>query len=731
MKRSGLSATTSFIFKDLKLLTIVFVALFFMVTTYIGLKEYFTLLPIFDTIAVLSSLDETYPISAWDYLLQDHNEHRVVLTKAAILIDFHLFGGLKIFSQTLIFLANGLALFLILRFYWKTTEPSRVIFTSSLVAIFLSLIQLRNFDSVFQLQFFLVNLLTISSFCLFLKYLQIREEQTRQALVYLLVAIGVACITAFNMANGLITPFILATTLLLLRRFAHFSFAFLAAVFTCIVYFTNYRVRNHVGASDLDLDLLLQIALYILHFVGNPFHLTLPNNLSVITISSIGLATAAYFFVATFFCKSNQTPQRIFSLMLITFAILSAATAAAGRVDQGYLQALTSRYASTGIIFWAGLIGLLFSERSDQRASSYFKVYRLFVGCLILVAATARQILVLPYCIEQGELRNIGLASLQAGFVDPHTIGKGSHLYPEHAIRILKEKKLAMFNPLIRAPFEKSYDLSNLGPDLPELNLLCAETYHIEDKGNEGTILYLSSSNQAFSPQQIIIVNDEGTVTGVGSIIRNKKHIPDYLKPGTQSYVWVVFFQESLLDLKTQTILSSKSSSLVNEGYSINFDQLIGYRILPELEIGEVVQADGVQISTEGSCFENGFFQNLGIQNPETHIIGTWDPILGDKNLGKISFTLNNQNTSSEIRPILLPVLFAPEKSQSHIKLVDSTNSSELNLIINDLPSHEWCYLNLSRLARAPFTVIIEDTGSDWGQWLAAGSPVFLADEEN
>ncbi len=163
------------------------------------------------------------------------------------------------------------------------------------------------------------------------------------------------------------------------------------AAVTGTAYFVNY----HKPTSHPDLLSFfihpLDFILYIFTYLG-----TLLGGESVYLSALLGflgvgtLAAASYYLVSY---VPSGIPSVIPWLLLITYAILSAVITAMGRVGFGLEQATTSRYASTGSLFFIGTFAVLWIVirldfmRSYTSAQSFLTLISVFVTITFLLSS--------------------------------------------------------------------------------------------------------------------------------------------------------------------------------------------------------------------------------------------------------------------------------------------------------------------------------------------------------
>lgn len=105
-------------------------------------------------------------------------------------------------------------------------------------------------------------------------------------------------------------------------------------------------------------------------------------------------------------------------------------------------------------------------------------------------------------------------------------------------------------------------------------------------------------------------------------------------------------------------------------------------------------------------------------------IVGSYG-MNGDSDTGTIEFTFEPDVLTI---PIVLPIITGPDPSSLDVRVVCGEYTSDLDLEGNQ----NWAWREIPTASCSgdnPATVIVEDTGSEWGQWIAVGAPRLLLEE--
>lgn len=589
----------------------------------------------------------------------------------------------------------------------------------------MSLIQIRNFDSVFQLQFFIVNLSAALTFLTFTVYRKKHlENENTLAITWLTLSICCSIIAACNMGNGLFVPIILVFAVFFFGNWKqHALMTILACVLTWIIYFRGYEMDEKRALNLADPMFYWDCMLYAIYFIGNSFNLG-GKNISVFLLAFFGLPLGIFYTFQVIFDKSKRTETKIFSVLVIIFVFLSIASAAAGRIQFGSKQALTTRYCSTTIMYWGALLGILFSLPKGKKTAVFFHIASI-VGILVISVTIYRQILVLGYCSSEGEKRNVAEVSLLAGFTDMGLISSNLHSYERKTIEILRKRNLSIFSTSSKSPYTKSLNLEKLPDSEIEFDLLGVREYMGDYLGRPGLVLYGGVKNSDISKKPILITSPSGNIKGIGTRVRSLNLIPDIYEEEAYKTYWTAYYVGSLSELTESNVVSTNKIIPRKSKHSLNLQHFKGIEVTVLLEKETSFTPQEATLDLHGDWFEDGFYPGLGIEEPPSKMIGTWNTENGDENTGKMLIKLEKLPISRDTGNVYLPVLFGPEKNKCSIQILGSSAELTSKVFLEHIPSHKWCYLDLTRfINNGEIGIVVEDSGTGWGQWMAIALPV-------
>jgi hypothetical protein len=315
---------------------------------------------------------------SWSAWWEQHNEHRLIVSRRIFWLDLRVFHG----SMVLLFVLNAVFPLLIAggfvflhRRLHRETRPRNLVhiaLAAVMVVLATSWLQQENFTWAFQSQFFLAYLLPLLAFTL-LAHAQVTGRRRSFWLAWLA---GIA--SAGTMANGTLALPLLALQAWGLRlRKRDVGLLLLTAALVLGLYFHGYHTpgqytapkgsvtiieHSQVMFMPYDTRLLhvvhwLDWVRYVLLFFGGSWHfmwhqkaLWPPMAMGALWLT---LALAAAWQVL------RRYPTQPYALALLTLmAYLGAAAlgAAHGRTILGVEQALSSRYLTPQLMAWAALL---------------------------------------------------------------------------------------------------------------------------------------------------------------------------------------------------------------------------------------------------------------------------------------------------------------------------------------------------------------------------------------
>lgn len=375
MKTSG---THTLLHKSL-LLAAVGTALYFVLTTLIGMVNSYTPVPYWDMWGGTLGFYIAHRDGDTSIWWSQHNEHRIVLSRILFWLDYELFKGNSVF----LFVMNAvLALVSTTLFYLFSRDlmaaqfpehPQRLqlplwVFTALICAWLFQWMQEENFAWAFQSQFFLAQLMPLVAF-----YLLARAANAgpRQRLWFIAACVaGVA--SAGTMANGILAlPLMTLYALAIRQSRVRVYLLAIVSLLTLFLYFFDYASPgSHGGGEQSAFAQPLLLIRYVFLYLGTPFYLLFGEAdtgmtaawiaTSVIAIVSITLLTLTL--RDLWIRRQPAAAPQALTLALVFYIIYLVGTAfgtGTGRLIFGVNQALSHRYTTPALMAWSAVFVLL------------------------------------------------------------------------------------------------------------------------------------------------------------------------------------------------------------------------------------------------------------------------------------------------------------------------------------------------------------------------------------
>lgn len=454
-----------------------FAIIFIMLAVY-GTYLRFSPVPYWDMwdgyLGFFLNFDKTNWISC---LWQQHNEHRIVLSRILFLADFIFFGGYSVFLiivNHLLTLAITIFFVYLLKKYQKS-DPFLIFFTISCVFFWC---QNENLTWAFQSQFYLVLLLPLLAF--YMLYL----AQSNGSSYYFFFACLLGILSVGTMANGiLVLPFM--TLYSYITKFEKKKVYILFTVSICIIilFFHNYSFPIEHGVDFKKLIYQpFKLFLYTVTYLGNPFYYILGVSSSAPIAGLFLLLCSSFAFYRVFF----NTPQNTFSLFLLFFIFFiagSAASTGSGRLIFGISQALSSRYTTTALMAWVSLV-VIYAPSITKIGKTNLLVWIPF--CLLLLGMASFQ-LNAASATDVKFRRDVSALALVLGVRDEKQI---KNVYPnmEIPIELTKEALLQSVGVWGSEKFRSINDAINVDKQIQYFNKeLSCKVEHINFLGEQET----------------------------------------------------------------------------------------------------------------------------------------------------------------------------------------------------------------------------------------------------
>ena len=316
-------------------------------------------------------------------LFEQHNEHRIVLTRLLFLLEYKVFGGSSLF----LIVVNYLCAIAICTTFWRSlivinrdrTPKLHVAVAGLLLTAWLFLwAQHENLTWAFQSQFFLAQLVPLFA-CLALGRAILENSPFG---LWFLIAVVAGFVSLGTMANGVAALPLLAVGAAVFRMgWVRFGILTVAAVFSVALYFNGYHsISGHGSLSESLLTDPIGLLAFVFRYLGSPFYYIFGMN-RVAHLIAI-LAGASMVFVAAGICLQVLRGRRLHHvssglLLFIVFVGFTAFVTAGGRLMIGDNVAFASRYTTPALMAWAAMFCIVspsvltaFREQGSERFAS-------------------------------------------------------------------------------------------------------------------------------------------------------------------------------------------------------------------------------------------------------------------------------------------------------------------------------------------------------------------------
>jgi hypothetical protein len=295
----------------------------------------------------------------WPAWWEQHNEHRIVLSRLFFWADLRWFAGAGWFLIAVNYILVALGAVLFCRILREVVLPQQSDTDKRALAAFVVIClffwsQQENLTWGFQSQFILAQLLPLTAL-----YVLYRSMQGGTVLFVLACLLGV--LSAGTMANGILALPLMAVYAMLTRQGMRRIGVLLAlAVLVILAYFHQYvPPAGHGSLSQALRERPESFVRYVLIYLGGPFNYAFGEGKTGKVMAQL----AGLFFVASairFAWLNLRQPRQVaLPLVLLFFIAYIGGTAigtAGGRVLFGVDQALSHRYTTPALTAWCALL---------------------------------------------------------------------------------------------------------------------------------------------------------------------------------------------------------------------------------------------------------------------------------------------------------------------------------------------------------------------------------------
>jgi hypothetical protein len=392
--------------------------------------------------------DWTTGALSFSKLLAPHNEHRIPLTKLAILIDFGLFEGRSIFTHCLLLLVHGgLGVALGPVATRGFAASTRALGVAAGIAFLVSPVQIHNLILPFDLGWAATGLSGLGAFWWTARLADPLRQHGRA--ITTVLAATATVLAVYSSANGLaVAPMVAVSALVLPVARASRVALVSTAVLSVASYFVDYAAWS---AAEFQASRSVDHgALYFLGYVAAFLGSVDPHDFETsLVLGSIGLgiwASVAYKLLSRFRSAGTLDPSLVALFLLATLAIATAAMIALGRGGMGDRLALSSRYTTWSVLFWGSLAGCV-GRFDDAAVPRVAKIATMGLTLALLIVSYVASGLFIRQSREYAAATDVLSAELRAGRIVPEHL---TRIYPKPEaivplIELLRARRLSIF----------------------------------------------------------------------------------------------------------------------------------------------------------------------------------------------------------------------------------------------------------------------------------------------
>lgn len=633
-----------------------------------------------------------------------HNEHRILLARIFFWIDLSWFNGSAWLLIALNYILAFTSVFVFYKFLKNTDISNKknitIISSLFLSAWLLSWSQQENLNWGFQSQFFLAQLIPLTSFYLLYKASDYKNKMS----IYWISACFFGVLSIGTMANGVLTlPLMVLYALLLKQSRARIATLAILAAVTITLYFYDYTPPPHHGSlvKTLTTD-PLGVVKYILLYIGGPFYYLFNQTKTGIIAAQLAgafLILASSIFTVKSLNSRENSPLRLALLFFIIYIGGTALGTAGGRLFLGLEQALSSRYMTPALMAWAALfiVSLTFYYAPEKKRENLNSLK--FLLLLSIIFMFPHQLSALTSKRTELFDKKISALALELRIKDQEQITK---VFPNTDV-VLKITAIPVNLHLSIFGADDIVDIKELmgthagmlpsnqcQGSLDDVSLVDEDDRYVRVQG------WIFDPIKKNVPSSVKIINSLGAVNGyaLSGLPR-----PDVAHAVEKNAIYSGFKGYLLKDElgKQLTFMGSDSScSFSTSAPNIFYKKTTA-----------TPSAKTSSVSTKNIIGVNGWKGKDSWQSnlPEMQVIGSW--VNSDADTGSISLKLKKGDR-----------LFYRSGPSGGRQLLNINGITQNPLI---LPiTEEWAFIDFSgKLLPDEFEVTISDLGDRWGEWSA------------
>jgi hypothetical protein len=677
------------------------VSLLVFLTTLWGVYTHFSPVPFWDMWDgylrfYLQILDHDH--SAW---LQQHNEHRIFMSRILFWIDIRFFRGTGAFLlcvNLLIQLGTACVFSSIISKRMKS-DPYKYAIHFFVICLLFSWVQNNNLTWAFQSQFLFVYMFSLLAFW------NLGQYSTEKKIFYLACSLLSACCAAFSMANGLLVFPLLFVQALFLRISKRSILAIVVvALGIFAVYFNNYqKPSGHASSVDSLLQHPFLVIQFMFTFLGSPFKSAL-NNIHCVTAAGVLLMAGAGSYLYFIIKKRNLDSVNLTLFTFLLFIFGTALATATGRINFGPQAAMESRYTTPALMGWITLIIIGFVNQSTVH--KYF--FQAMKGALICIP-----LLLLPPQLKAFEdfsgtafTRKLAVFGLARNHYDE---SYARQVYPFKDVLVdTVDQSLDQRLSIFGTDWYK-YDHETLSPDSISEKPCMGHMESVRPFQSGSTIAYrvkgwVWDPETKSVPEYIVLTDSSHQVVGLGISGEPRPDVTAAIEGHPTNTGWRAYVDKSSIKGPIYAFALTDSGILPVPGQPIELAE--------NTLIAGISDWDGKppsKFKILNSEWTEGKLPPHVKEDDPNQVLTSGSQ--GDEFEGKVEIEFEPDH-----EPINITYMTGPDSTAQKIEVFDSDGKLLTQFEIPE-STHRWSNIRFDLNAQEKVQAVLSDQGKSWGQW--------------
>jgi hypothetical protein len=679
-------------------------------STIVGIIATYSPVPYWDQwdsyIGFYSDILGGHGMKLWD----QHNEHRIVLSRALFFLDLRFFEGTGIFLLSAQVGIQALLLIVMVKLGLPSAIPSRLRYAvvGCVAALLFSWRQAENFTWAFQIGFFLVY------FFAFLSFYFLATSKANRFTLPTILALICGCLATLSMANGLLVlPMLFVLGLILRIKWQILVVILITAVVVWSGYFFDYfRPLGHASIIDSIINQPFDVVLFTLSYLGAPLAYAFENR-------SLAIPGGLFLAVMTLWYMWDEIKNPILNQIywvFLAFLVFLAATAfitATGRVNFGIDAAFAGRYATPALLAWSALA---FIAMLKYKENCFRSIAVVLTVCIISLMLTTHQYEIVKKSISESiksnYQRDIAILGATIGVYDETYTSK---LFPDYNRFKTTAKEAAKYQISVFSP---AYYESKIGK---RINTSVIRSMPCEGHLDIAAVVNSDApavrvSGWAFDVfsgseiSKIIFTNTDGLVVGEALPGRERPDVAVAVPGATMFSGWDGYI---LLD---QVSDSAEAYGEIVDGYC-----KINNSYFEREDNGVVVKRYDYSDSMESieelvilsSAWSSSLLPGGSASSDDFQYLSSW--VGADSFTGETKLTLKSNDNG------LLRFCYTtgPVSDRQLIRIYEGGKLIFTNSVF--LSENRWSIYEINVEPSKEYGLSIIDSGNGWGEWIALG----------